>query len=102
MKRRPTHPVVATMAPDSGHRRMFAGTESWPSVLRRIVLVGGGCATAAGALAGLVVGLVGWPPTAWAALIEGAVIVGLVGSTASLVVGLLLLALRGEVRRLRR
>jgi hypothetical protein len=76
-----------------GHRRPPE------AALLRLVARGGGVAAGAGATVGLVVGLVGYPPTAWFAAIELGVPAGVVGALLTGLVGTVVLGVRAIVRR---
>jgi ABC-type uncharacterized transport system permease subunit len=52
-----------------------------------------------GAVAGLISGLIAYPPTAWFAVFEAGIPAGIVGGILGFVVGLLAAACRGAHRR---
>lgn len=54
----------------------------------RCMILGGASAGTIGALTGLVVGLLAYPPTAWFAVFEAALPATIVGSVVGLMVGL--------------
>jgi hypothetical protein len=79
---------------DTPAMRVVAAVMRLP-VLTRFFVVGAVCTGAAGCVAGLVIGLLVYPPTAWFAAFELGFPAGVVGGIVGLVSGLVVLAVRG-------
>jgi hypothetical protein len=68
-------------------------------VLTRFFVVGAVCTGAAGCVAGLAIGLLVYPPTAWFAIFELGIPAAIVGGIVGLLSGAVVLAVRGSRHR---
>ena len=84
----------AEMRGDTGTMGLFRTQLATIPIVPRFALVASAAAFLLGALAGLIIGLIAYPPTAWFAVLELGIPAGLIGALIGALAGLVVASIR--------